>query len=702
MHNLATGKVEVIKCPIPKLKKGFLLIDTSNSLISSGTERMLINFGNSNLFQKAKNQPERVKEVLNKAKTDGIFSTFEAVKSKLQQPIPLGYCNLGVVSATNVQGFKVGDRVVSNGPHAEVVHVAKNLCARVPDNVSDEEASFSVLASIGLQGIRLSQPTLGEAFIVIGSGLVGLMTIQMLIANGCRVLAIDLDQARLDLAQKFGANIWNPKNGETAESVGHAFSQGLGVDGVIITASSASSDPITQAASMCRKHGRIVLVGVTGLELKRADFYEKEITFQVSCSYGPGRYDVNYEEMGQDYPIGYVRWTEQRNLTAVLEMMSKGTLNVKSLISKRVPFANAIDAYDLLSADKSILGIILSYSDNNKTKHVSSIELNTYQSKCSDEVNIGFIGAGNYASRILMPAFKDAGARLFSIASSGGLNAMINGSKFGFKTVTSDTDGLISNPQINCVAIVTRHNTHAKLAEKSLSMGKHVFLEKPLALSLEELNLVKTAHAKSKQLLMVGFNRRFAPQVQIIKDLLNNISEPKSFLMVMNAGVVPQNHWTKDRLVGGGRIIGEACHYIDLMRYLAGHPIISINAQRMGNHRSFISNEDNAAITLGFEDGSFGTIHYLAHGGKTFPKERIEIFTAGRTLQLDNFRKLYGFNWPGFQKNSLWIQDKGQKACAQAFVNAIINATDAPIPAEELFEVAKVTIEVDDILRQQK
>lgn len=692
----------MIECPTPQLKNGFLLIDTSNSLISSGTERMLIDFGNSNLFQKAKNQPERVKEVLNKVKTDGLFSTIEAVNSKLHQPIPLGYCNSGVVNATNAHGFKVGDRVVSNGPHADVVHVAKNLCARVPDNVSDEEASFSVLASIGLQGIRLAQPTLGEAFTVIGAGLVGLMTIQMLIANGCRVLAIDLDQARLELAQKFGADIWNPQNGETAESVGYAFSQGLGIDGAIITASSASSDPITQAARMCRKHGRIVLVGVTGLELNRADFYEKEITFQVSCSYGPGRYDPNYEDMGHDYPIGYVRWTEQRNLTAVLEMMSAGTLDVKPLISERVSFGCAVEAYELLSTDKSTLGIILSYDDDNEAKYISKLELNVTENEGSDNVDIGFIGAGNYASRILMPAFKGAGARLHGIASSGGLSAKIIGSKLGFKTATSDADGLISDPQINALAVVTRHNTHAMLAAKSLAAGKHVFLEKPLALTLEELNLVKAAHAKSKKLLMVGFNRRFAPQVRIMKELLDNVSEPKSFLMVMNAGTLPKNHWHHDPSVGGGRIIGEACHYIDLMRFFSGHPIISVNAQSIGNSQSFTSSEENAAITLGFEDGSFGTIHYLAHGGRSFPKERIEIFTAGRTLQLDNFRKLRGYNWPGFQKNNLWVQDKGQKACVKAFVEAILNGGDAPIPTEELFEVAKVTIDVDEMLRLQK
>ena len=648
LQNLSTGESKLVVAPVPQVRPGCLLIDTTVSLISTGTERMLVDFGRSSFIEKARSQPEKVRQVLDKVSTDGLMATFEAVRSRLGQPMPLGYSNVGIVRESRAEGFSLGDRVVSNGPHADVVTVTKNLCARIPDGVSDEAAAFTVIASIGLQGIRLAQPTLGESFVVTGAGLIGLLTVQLLRAHGCRVLAIDFDAEKLSLAQKFGADTCNLGADEDPVAAGLAFSRGIGVDGVIVTASTKSREPIAQAARMCRKRGRIVLVGVTGLELDRSDFYEKELTFQVSCSYGPGRYDPTYEERGNDYPIGFVRWTEQRNFEAVLDMLASGALDVEPLISHRVPFEEAPYAYELLTTDKAALGIMLTYEHEVEERHVRSVALGAQPVEPTGKVVMGFVGAGNYASRMLIPAFREAGVTLQSISSAGGTNAVIAGRSAGFANATSDTDALISDASINAVAIVTRHNSHARFVAKALHTGKHVFVEKPLALTYDELEDVKVAYSDSGKHLMVGFNRRFAPQIQTMKKLLGSVSSAKSFVMVMNAGSIPADHWTQDPHVGGGRIIGEACHYIDLMRFLAGVPIVSVQARRMGDTNTEAVVEDKATITLGFEDGSFGSIHYLANGGASFSKERIEVFTAGRTLQLDNFRILRGFFWPGF------------------------------------------------------
>ncbi|EIK51944.1 putative zinc-binding dehydrogenase [Stutzerimonas stutzeri TS44] len=707
VQNMASGETSLVKAPAPTVRSGALQINTTNTLISAGTERMLVGFGRANWLEKARQQPDKVRMVLQKVQADGLATTLEAVRSKLAQPLPLGYCNVGVVAAVgnHVSGFKPGDRVVSNGPHADVVIVPKNLCAVIPDSVSDEEASFTVLASIGLQGIRLAQPTLGEAFVVTGVGLIGLMTVQLLLAQGCRVLAIDFDDQKLDLARSYGAETCNPGKGEDAVAAGMRFSRSRGVDGVIITASTKSSDPVTQAAHMCRKRGRIILVGVTGLELSRADFYEKELTFQVSCSYGPGRYDPAYEEKGQDYPVGFVRWTEQRNFEAVLDMLASGQLNVKPLITHRFAFEDAPQAYQTLTEDKAGLGILLQYTSDVAERAIRQVTLRPSTSFNPQRPIMGFIGAGNYASRMLIPAFKAAGAQFHTIVTAGGINGVIHGEKTGFAEASTDMDAMLANPAINTVAIVTRHDTHARFVGNALTAGKSVFVEKPLAIGHAELDEVQAAYDAAHQSgkgpqLMVGFNRRFSPQVQKMKALLQAVKEPKSFIMTMNAGAIPANHWTQDNAVGGGRIIGEACHFIDLMRFLAGSKIVSIQARRMGDTVGVDITEDKASITLGFEDGSFGTILYLANGAASFPKERVEVFVAGRVLQLDNFRKLKGYGWPGFNKLNLWKQDKGQGACAAAFLRGIEQGA-ATIPVDEIFEVARVTIEVAELLRNQ-
>lgn len=707
LQDLGNGVTTLMDAPAPKATAGSLVINSLVTLISAGTERMLVGFGKASYIEKARQQPEKVKMVLEKIRTDGLMTTIDAVQSKLAQPLPLGYCNVGVVAevGAGVEGLKIGDRVVSNGPHADVVKVPKNLCARIPDEVDDESASFVVVASIGLQGIRLAQPTLGEAFVVTGVGLIGLLTVQLLRAQGCRVLAIDFDESKLELARQFGAEICNPGKGEDPVAAGLAFSRGRGVDGVIITASTKSSDPVTQAARMSRKCGRIILVGVTGLELNRADFYEKELTFQVSCSYGPGRYDPTYEEKGQDYPLGFVRWTEQRNFEAVLDMLASGQLDVKPLITHRFSFEDAQQAYQALTEDKNGLGILLHYHSDVAGRAVRQVTLHASADFNPQRLVMGFIGAGNYASRMLIPAFKVAGAQFHTIVTAGGINGVIHGAKAGFAEASTDIDAMLANPIINTVAIVTRHDSHARLVCHALKAGKNVFVEKPLAITQPELDEVKATYAALQQSgnapqLMVGFNRRFSPQVQKMKALLEVVKEPKSFIMTMNSGAIPANHWTQDTAVGGGRIIGEACHFIDLMRFLAGSQIVSIQARRMGDAPGMEVAEDKASITLGFADGSFGTILYLANGAPSFPKERIEVFAGGQVLQLDNFRKLKGFGWRGFSRLNLWKQDKGQNACAAAFLQAIEKGS-AAIPVDEIFEVARTTIEVAQLLRSQ-
>ena len=709
LQDMAKGGSTIVEAPAPSAKKNNVVINTTTTLISAGTERMLVDFGKANLIDKARSQPDKVKMVLEKVQTDGLMTTVDAVKSKLAQPLPLGYCNVGVVESVGkgAENFKVGDRVVSNGPHADVVRVAKNLVARIPDNVSDEEAAFTVVASIGLQGIRLAKPTMGECFVVTGVGLIGLLTVQMLRAQGCRVLAIDYDQSKLELAKQFGAETCNPGKDEDPVAAGMAFSRGVGVDGVIITASTKSNDPVTQAARMSRKRGRIILVGVIGLELSRADFYEKELTFQVSCSYGPGRYDPSYEEQGNDYPLAFVRWTEQRNFEAILDMMSGGQIDVKPLITHRIKFENASDAYELLTTDKTALGILLQFESESSKRHSKIVSLHqvppTYK---KNEPVVGFIGAGNYASRVLIPAFKEAGAQFHSISTSGGINGVIHGEKAGFREATTDTQNMIENPSINTIAIVTQHNSHAYFVQQALKAGKNVFVEKPLAISHEELADVKAAYNEAikegnSPKLMVGFNRRFSPQIQKMKELLAPIKEPKSFIMTMNAGNIPSDHWTQDNNVGGGRIIGEACHFIDLMRYLADSEIVSVQARRMGDTDSVDITEDKAAIILGFADGSFGTIHYLANGASSFPKERVEVFAAGKVLQLDNFVKLKGYGWKGFKKLNLWKQDKGQNECSKLFLDSVKNGVEAPIAAKQIFEVASISIDIAEQLRKQ-
>ncbi|MBD3868179.1 MAG: bi-domain-containing oxidoreductase [Acidobacteria bacterium] len=702
LQNLSNGETSLVDVPSPKNLPGHVLIASRRTLVSAGTERMLVDFGKAGWIEKARQQPDKVRMVINKVKTDGLAPTVEAVRSKLDLPLPMGYCNVGTVLESGAPGFAAGDLVVSNGNHAEVVRVPGNLVARVPDGVTEDSAVFAVLGAIGLQGIRLLRPTLGENVVVTGLGLIGLLCVQLLRANGCRVLGIDPDPGRCELAAGFGAEVVNLSSGQDPLAAAERFSRGNGVDGVLITASTKSNDPVHQAANMCRKRGRIVLVGVVGLNLSRDDFYKKELSFQVSASYGPGRYDPEYEEKGRDYPIGFVRWTEQRNFEAVLDMMASGALDTTPLISSRYPIDKGAEAYAGLNRPGT-LGIVIDYPERSREIGAGerSVALQPAREGGSTkgEPRVAFLGAGNYGSRVLMPAFRKHGAVLETVVSSSGVSGVHHGRKSGFSKAVSDEGLVWADENINTVVIATRHNLHAEQVEQALQAGKHVFVEKPLAISAEELGRIRNARSTpGTGILMVGFNRRFAPHIRKMKELLDNRSAPAGFIMTVNAGEIPAEHWTQDRRIGGGRIVGEACHFIDLMRHLAGSPIQSWQAIGMGDSGSGGIRDDKASITLSFKDGSFGTVHYLANGDKSFPKERIELFCNGGILQLDNFRCLTGFGWPGFKRMKLRTQDKGQDAAVAAFLDAVRSGGPAPIPFEEIDEVSGITIAIADSL----
>ncbi len=651
---------------------------------------MLVDFGRGNLLQKARQQPDKVRQVLEKARTDGIPATLSAVRHKLDTPLPLGYCNVGrvVEVGAGVCGYAVGDRVVSNGKHAEFVAVPKNLCARIPDTVSDDNAAFTIVGAIALQGMRLLQPTLGETVVVTGLGLIGLIAVQLLRAHGCRVIGIDFDSSKTAQARAFGAQTVDLGHGEDPISAAQEFTRGRGVDAVLITASTSSNEPIHQAATMCRQRGRIVLVGVVGMELSRADFYQKELSFQVSCSYGPGRYDPVYEEQGQDYPFGLVRWTEQRNFEAVLDLLAERRLDFSPLITHRFPIDQAGQAYTAL-AESAPLGLLLGYPatdiDLSSSRVVSYPD--TTAATGTNSPALGFIGTGNYATAVLIPAFAKAGAYLHSAASASGVSAVHVARKFGFAQATTDTRSMLADPSIAAVVVTTRHNSHADLVCSALDAGKHVFVEKPLALNEAELARVTAAHAAHPELLLtVGFNRRYAPHAIATRQLLARRSGSKTLVMTVNAGAIPADHWTQDPVAGGGRIIGEACHFIDLLRFLVGARITDVKATAMGGTPPF----DTVSITLSFADGSIGLVNYFANGSKALAKERLEIFSDGSVLQLDNFRALRGYGWKGLRNSSSWRQDKGQINCARAFVDAIRRGDAASlIPYSEIDEVTR-------------
>ena len=568
IQDLRNGKTILEEVPAPQIRPGTVLIRTNRSLVSLGTERMLVEFGKAGLIEKARQQPDKVKQVLDKIKAEGILPTLEAVFNKLNQPLPLGYCNVGVVEAIGkgVYGFQIGDRVASNGQHAEFVCVPENLCAKIPDNVTDEEAAFTVIGSIGLEGIRLANPTLGETFVVIGLGLIGLVTAELLKANGCKVIGFDFDQQKVDLAKNKGIIAFNPSEGNDPVKFVNEFTNAVGADGVIITASNKSDEIIHQAASMSRQRGRVILVGVIGLNLRRDDFFKKELTFQVSCSYGPGRYDENYEQRGHDYPIGFVRWTEKRNFEAILHAISAGQLDVKSLITERIPLDEYMQVYGDMRKSGSIASI-LEYSNNPDSS--KRVILGEGKGKAGQGV-IGIIGAGNFTSSTLLPNLAKTGVEIKYIADLQGVHAKTMAKRFGISNAITDYQIMLNDNDLDTVMIVTRHDAHAHLVIESINSNKNVFVEKPLCLNVTELEQILSALSpkETPPMIIVGFNRRFAPLATKMKQLIGE--GPKNIVATMNAGYIPPEVWVHDMETGGGRIIGEACHYIDLCTYLSG------------------------------------------------------------------------------------------------------------------------------------
>lgn len=690
LQSLKTGVIELADVPCPVVRAGHLLIQTTHSLISPGTERMLVEFGQASLLSKARSQPDKVKQVLDKIRTDGLLPTLEAVFSRLDEPLPLGYCNVGrvVEVGRGVEGYAVGDIVASNGPHAEMVCVPATLAAKVPEGVDPAAASFTVLGAIALHGVRLLEPTLGENFVVVGLGLLGLIGAQLLRASGCNVLGVDVNRARCDMARGFGCETVCIADGGDPVKAAQTFSGSLGVDGVLVTASSKSDDIMHQAASMCRKRGRLVLVGAVGLNLRRADFYEKELTFQVSCSYGPGRYDPNYEAQARDYPRGYVRWTVARNFEAVLDAIARNRLDVRPLITKSQPHSDAASAYDTILKDSSALGVVMRYPDQPPPLRRTLTIQRAKPAKPSQPGApvVGVIGAGNFTKLVLLPAIAATSARLKIVASAGGVSGFHAGRKFEADETGSDYRAMLEDREINTVFISTRHGSHASIAADALRAGKHVFVEKPLAIDEAGLELVRAAHAERPDLqLMVGFNRRFAPHAEKVKELLRGRSAPISVNLMINAGDIPPEVWVHDRESGGGRIIGEGCHFIDLARFLVGAAPTMVQALMFGPQAGKLR-EDKMTLSLAFADGSIATIHYWANGPKSYPKERVEIFSEGRALCIENWRRLTAYNWPAAPRMSMGM-DKGHKAEVARFIERI-RAGGAPlIPFDELDQV---------------
>lgn len=690
VQNLKTGITSLEEVPAPMVRRGHVLIQTHRSLVSLGTEKMLVDFSKGNLFSKARQQPEKVKQVIDKIKSDGLKPTLEAVFNKLDEPMPLGYCNAGEVIAVgaDVVDFKIGDRVVSNGHHAEIVCVPKNLCARIPNNVSYEDATFTVIGAIGLQGIRLAQPTMGECFVVIGLGLIGLITVDLLLAQGCDVICFDIDDTKVQLASKKGAQSFNSLKVNPISIVDYLTNQ-IGADAVIITATSKSDEIISQSAQMCRKRGRIILVGVVGLNIQRSDFYKKELTFQVSCSYGPGRYDENYEHEGIDYPLPYVRWTEKRNFETILSAIANEKLQVKELITEQVPLSSFLDIYG--DMNKGSIASILEYEVQKHTNSKQVLFTKNKSNSSPRKGSIGIIGAGNFTKMIVLPVLKKIGAEINYIASASGLSASTLAKKYLIQNVTSQYQDILSNDSIDTIFITTRHHQHASMVVDALKARKHVFVEKPLAINQEQLTDVHQAYLSNNEnlLLHVGYNRRFAPLIQKAKSLIGNVVTPISMTATINAGFIPNDVWIHHLETGGGRIIGEACHFIDLMIFLSNSKVTQVMMTAMGLNPNLET--DTASILMKFENGSIGVINYFANGNKSYSKERFEIFDQGKVLILDNFRKLEGFGFKGFSSISS-RQDKGHLNQFDTLLQAIRNETKTLIPFEEIYNSTQASL----------
>jgi polar amino acid transport system substrate-binding protein len=706
LQNLRTGEGTVTEVPVPIVQPGRVLVRTAASLISAGTERALAELGQKGLLGKARERPELIGKVWEKVKTDGIVQALEGVRDKLDQSHAVGYSAAGIVieTAKDVTEFRAGDRVACAGTdyasHAEVISVPRNLCVRLPNQLSFEEGAFGTVGAIALQGVRLAEPTIGESVVVIGLGLVGQLTVQLLQANGCRVFGIDLDEARIQLARTSGADDGCVPD-DARERV-RAWSREGGADACIVAAATASSEPIELAGEISRLKGRVVAVGMVGMNVPRNVYYQRELTLKVSLSYGPGRHDPDYEERGHDYPLAYVRWTEGRNIEAFLDLLAAGRVDVRPLITHRFSIDDARRAYQLISGriDEKYLAVVLTYDTeseiNRRIENKSAVKR---AAAPAGRVGVGLIGAGGYAQKVLLPNFKAAGVEFCSIASASGVSARDVGTKYGFARFLSDAQAVIDDDDANLIVIATRHGSHAELARLALERGRHVFVEKPLALDDAELDGVLDAAANSEGQLMVGFNRRFSPLAARAKEVFAGRQSPLSIVYRVNAGRIPREHWTQDAREGGGRIIGEVCHFIDLMQFLTGAMPKSVYAEAVAPGRGNIVSEDSVLITLRFADGSNGVIAYLAEGDRSLGKERLEIFAEGKTFVIEDFRSARLYAGGREKRETLRQQDKGQPEEMRVVCAVVAEGKPAPITLAELEATTRATFRIKDSLR---
>ncbi|TAK14549.1 MAG: hypothetical protein EPO32_01270 [Anaerolineae bacterium] len=707
LQNLKDGKTLVADVPAPTPKPGQALVRTAASLVSAGTERMLVEFAGKSLLGKAQARPDLVRQMLDKARREGILSTLEAAFNRLDQPLPLGYSSAGTIVSlgAGVTGFQPGDRVACAGGgwavHAEYAAVPANLLAKLPDNVDFDSAAFATLGAIAMHGFRLSGAALGDSVAVIGLGLLGLLTVEIAHAAGCRVLGIDLDPARVALAASLGATAAHRPDAEAAAT---AFAQSRGVDAVLICADTESDDPVELAGEIARDRAKVVAVGAVGLNVPRRTYYAKELDLIISRSYGPGRYDPAYEEGGADYPAAYVRWTAGRNLQAFVDLLGAGKLDVTPIITHRFPVADAPAAYDLITGKSggAFLGVLLTYPQSESSEVHSNAKYLAYSPESGVEasaeipesdVRLGLLGAGNFGGAVLFPILKKLpGIRLQAVASASGLSAAHAARKFGFARAASDENDILTAADVDVVAILTRHNLHAAQTLAALQLGKHVYCEKPLALTQPDLAAIEAALAvPNAPRLTVGFNRRFAPHVLLLKEFLANSGEPLAMHLRANAGYLPPDHWTQHPEQGGGRLLGEAIHFIDLMAFLAGAPPSSVHAVAMPDGGRYT--QDNLALTFTFPDGSVGTLHYLANGDKSVPKERLEVFTAGRVAILDDYRRLSLTRDGRTTTHTARLrQDKGHRAAWAAFIASLHAGTPPPIPYAHIFGVHRAAL----------
>ncbi len=702
LQNLKTGEVSVNEVPVPAVRRGFVLVRTAASLISAGTERLTVEAGQKSLISRAVEQPALVKKVLEKAKTEGFLNTVDAVLSKLGSMNALGYSAAGTVIEVGegVTELRVGDRVACAGvgyaSHAEVLAVPKNLCVRLPADVDFDSAAFGTLGAIALQGVRLAEPTLGESVVVIRLGLIGQLAVQLLKANGCRVFGVEIDSSKIELAKKHGADTGCAP--EEAKQKVLDWSRGRGADAVLITASTQSSQPVELAGEISRPKGRVVVVGAVGLNIPRKPFYDRELTFRISMSYGPGRYDPEYEERGHDYPFGYVRWTEARNIEAFLDLIADGRIDVKPLITHRFDLSETDHAYKLITGEvkEPYLGVVLKYDTEREIQR--QVAFDAKKSSPASVVRAGFIGAGGYAKGMLLPLFKSAGVQFRSIASASGVSAREVGAKFGFQSCVSSGDEVIDEAETNLVVIATRHSSHAELATRALQRGRHTFVEKPLAVNDEQLNQVLDAAASSSGQLMVGFNRRFSPLANGAKEFFGNSEAPLSINYRINAGRIPRGYWINDE-GEGGRIIGEVCHFIDLMHFLTGSLTTRVYAESISSRDAGAMNEDSVFITLRLANGSNGSIAYLAEGASAMPKERIEIFGGGKSFVIEDFEMAIAYDGAREKKTKLRDKDKGQKNEVNVACAVVRDGNPAPISLEDLATTTRATFRILESLR---